>query len=111
MQLTWLCLYCRVGQDAGVGVFANSETQARMRRGWGAWLASWVGGGTPDAVLASFPLATALTPGTAAALEGAGPAYAALLDSGVCDERSLLMLLLVCLTHKLDEGSTCIRRR
>ncbi|KAK9841855.1 hypothetical protein WJX81_007488 [Elliptochloris bilobata] len=83
-------------QGAGVGVVATEAAMPRMRRGWSAWLWSWAGGGAQDAVLAAFPLSTALTGSTAAALPGgAGAKYAALLELGGCDERTLLMLLLV----------------
>ena len=82
-------------QGSGVGVVSTQAAPARVRRGWVSWVRRWVGGGAPDAVLAAFPLARALTSSAAAALPGMGQKYAALLESGACDERTLLMLLLV----------------
>ena len=74
---------------------STPAARARVRQGWGSWLRSWVDGSAPEAVLAAFPLASALTSSAAAALPGTGEKYAALLESGTCDERTLLMLLLV----------------
>ena len=82
-------------QGSGVGMVSTQAAPARVRRGWGSWVRSWVGGGVPDTVLAAFPLACALTSSAAAELPGTGQKYAALLESGACDERTLLMLLLV----------------
>ena len=82
-------------QGSGVGMVSMQAAPARVRRGWGSWVRRWLGGGVPDAALAAFPLACALTSSAAAALPGTGEKYAALLESGACDERTLLMLLLV----------------
>lgn len=76
-------------------MYANAEARARTRRTWGGWLRRCAGAGAPDAALAAFPLAAAVTAGAAVALPGVGSVYAELLRSGACDERTLVMLMLV----------------
>jgi hypothetical protein len=80
--------------SAGVGVFATPAVAARSRRGLLRTLADWAAWRSPDVVLASFPLSTAVTPGAALGDRELGPIYSQLLASGAADERALVMLFL-----------------
>lgn len=79
--------------DAGrFGLFANAAAGRRTTRGVFGRLKSLVGLDRSDAVLATFPCGSAITAASAVAAPAQGPLLAELLDAGVLDDRTAVML-------------------
>ncbi len=80
---------------AGYGLFAAEPLRKRLRLPWlGSRLGSLLSG-QHTVTVADIPLSLALTASNVAADAQLGSSYAQLLEQGVVDERSVVMLWLV----------------
>ena len=81
---------------ASFGVVATEAARRRTTRGTLGTLASWARlGGRGDVALATVPIASTLTSDSVVRAPGHGPLLAELLDAGVVDARTAVVLHLV----------------